>query len=232
MEKTLGILGGMGPMASQLFYKMITEHTKAEKDQDHIICMILSDSKMPDRTAAILNGDLQDVKDKLLKDALLLSDAGCDMIAVTCNTAHYFVDLISPEVPIPFVHMIRETAASVSHDFPGGKIGIMATDGTITTGLYQKILEEYGLTAFTPSPDIQKLVMHEIYDCVKAGKRYDAEAFALIEKEFRDAGCDRVLMACTELSVIKSDEALDDWFTDPMLVMARKCIEACGKEYI
>lgn len=232
MEKTLGILGGMGPMASQLFYKMVTEHTKAEKDQDHIRIVLLSDSKMPDRTGAILNNDPAEVSERILKDSLTLAETGCDMIAVTCNTAHYFVDMIKDRVPIPFVHMIRETAAEMARKFPGGRIGIMATVGTVKTGLYQNILSEYGLQSFTPSDEVQSLVMHEIYDCIKAGKRYDEEAFMKIEKEFRSAGCDSVLLACTELSVIKADEDLDDWYTDPMLVMARRCIEACGKEYI
>ena len=232
MEKTLGILGGMGPFASQLFYKMINDHTKAEKDQDHIRVLLLSDSKMPDRTAAILSGNLEETKNQILKDSLILSDMGCHMIAVTCNTAHFFVDLVKDQVPVPFVHMINETASSMAERFPGGRIGIMATDGTVKTGLYQKALEARGLESFAPSAEVQKLVMHEIYDCVKAGKPYDAEAFRLIEEEFRNAGCDNVLLACTELSVIKADENLSDWYTDPMLVMARKCIEACGKEYI
>ncbi len=232
MEKTLGILGGMGPMASMLFYKMITEHTQAEKDQDHIKTVLLSDSKMPDRTSAILSGTYGPCDEQILRDALFLKDAGCHMIAVTCNTAHLFVDRIKDRVSIPFIHMIGETAAEMALRYPGGTIGIMATDGTIKTGLYQKRLEALGLKPFTPSDKIQKLVMHEIYDCIKAGKRYDEASFSLIEKEFREAGCDSVLLACTELSVIKADENLGDWYTDPMLVMARKCIEACGKTYI
>ena len=154
---------------------------------------------------------------------------------ITTYSRHWmkkWPNLIKDRVPIPFVHMIRETAAEMARKFPGGRIGIMATVGTVKTGLYQNILSEYGLQSFTPSDEVQSLVMHEIYDCIKAGKRYDEEAFMKIEKEFRSAGCDSVLLACTELSVIKADEDLDDWYTDPMLVMARRCIEACGKEYI
>jgi len=232
MQKKLGIIGGMGPMASQLFYKFITEHTKAEKDQDHLEVVVLSDSKMPDRTSAILSGNYDEVKARLLKDANTLKDVGCDCLAVTCNTAHFFVDLVKDDVEIPFIHMIRETSKEMSNKHTGGKIGIMATDGTVSTGLYQNILSEFGLEPFTPSSEIQKLVMHEIYDCIKAGKRYDEEAFKKIEEEFKVAGCDSVLLACTELSVIKADEKLNDWYVDPMLVLARKCIEFCGGEYI
>lgn len=232
MEKTLGVIGGMGPMASQLFYKMVTEHTRAEKDQDHIRMVILSDTKMPDRTGAILSGDTGAVARQILSDARFLESAGCDLICVTCNTAHYFVDLVSSEVSVPFIHMIRETAAEMAAQHPSGKIGIMATTGTVNTGLYQNTLNEYGLEPFVPSSSVQDLVMHEIYDCIKAGRRYDIDAWETITKEFREAGCDSVLLACTELSVIRYDEHLDDWFTDPMLIMARRAIEACGKEYI
>lgn len=227
----IGVIGGMGPMASVLFCKMITEHTVAGKDQDHIQMMILSDSAMPDRTDAILSGNTDEVRDRMLKDARVLEAAGCDAICVTCNTAHYFVDMISSEVSVPFIHMIRETAGSMAEKYPGGKIGIMATDGTIKTGLYQKELEKAGLSYFTPSEKIQKLVMHEIYDCVKAGLPCDKKAFSKITKEFKKAGCDSVLMACTELSVIKADEKLGDWFTDPMLIMAEKAVAYAGKEW-
>ena len=232
MKKKLGIIGGMGPMASQLFYKMVTEHTKAEKDQDHLEIVLLSDSAMPDRTGAILSGEYDEVRKKLAEDAEILSKTGCGCIAVTCNTAHFFVDMVKDESAIPFIHMIRETSKEMASKFPGGKIGIMATDGTIKTKLYQNILSEYGLEPFTPSEDVQKLVMHEIYDCIKAGLRYDEDAFGKIEMEFRNAGCDSVLLACTELSVIKSDESLDDWYVDPMLVLAKRAIEFCGGEYI
>ena len=232
MEKTLGVIGGMGPMASQLFYRMIIEHTKAEKDQDHIRMIILSDSKMPDRTGAILKKETDEVAEQLLRDALFLQNADCDYICVTCNTAHYFVDMISPEVVTPFIHMIKETAKEMSERFPGGKIGIMATTGTILTEIYQNTLKEHGLDPYVPGSTVQELVMHEIYECIKAGKPYDSAAWDLITDDFRQAGCSNVILACTELSVIKSDENLGDWFTDPMLIMARRAIEACGKEYI
>lgn len=231
MEKRIGIIGGMGPMASQLFYKMVTEHTVAAKDQDHVRLIVLSDSGMPDRTGAILSGEIEEVKARMLADAKLLENAGCSALCVTCNTAHFFVDLIKNEVGVPFIHMIDETSKKMAEKFPGGTIGIMATDGTIKTELYQKALKKYGLTPFKPSAEVQKLVMHEIYDCIKAGKPYDADAWQKIEKEFKDNNCDSVLLACTELSVIKADENLSDWYTDPMMVLCEKVIEFAGKEF-
>lgn len=231
MEHPIGIIGGMGPMASQLFYKMVTEHTAAERDQDHINLILLSDASMPDRTAAILSGQYDGPYEQLLSDARMLEQCGCTAIAITCNTAHFFADMIADKIGIPILHMIRETAATLAGRCPGGVIGVMATDGTVQTGLYQKALTERGLTPWTPPADIQKEVMHQIYDRVKKGLPWDQESWGRIEAAYRQAGCAAVVLACTELSVIKADEGLEDWYVDPMETLARKVIETAGKTY-
>ena len=231
MKNAIGIIGGMGPMASQLFYKMVTEHTAAEKDQDHINLVILSDASMPDRTGAILAGEYEGPYNQMLEDAKILENLGCKGIAITCNTAHFFADMIADKIGIPILHMIKGTAAAVAEECPGGKVGIMATDGTVQTGLYQKALTEQGLEPFTPCEEIQKEVMHQIYDRIKNGQNYDAESWKKIEAEYKAAVCSKVLLACTELSVIKADEGLEDWYVDPMDTLARLVIAAAGKEY-
>ena len=231
MEHPIGIIGGMGPMASQLFYKMVTEHTAAERDQDHIDLILLSDASMPDRTAAILSGQYEGPYEQLLSDARLLEKCGCTAIAITCNTAHFFADMIADKIGIPILHMIRETAAALAGRCPGGVVGVMATDGTVQTGLYQKALTERGLTPWTPPAEIQKEVMHQIYDRVKKGLPCDQESWTRIEVAYRQAGCAAVVLACTELSVIKADEGLGDWYVDPMETLARKVIETAGKTY-
>lgn len=231
MEHPIGIIGGMGPMASQLFYKMVTEHTAAERDQDHIDLILLSDASMPDRTAAILSGQYEGPYEQLLSDARLLEQCGCTAIAITCNTAHFFADMIADKIGIPILHMIRETASALAGRCPGGVVGVMATDGTVQTGLYQKALTERGLTPWTPPAEIQKEVMHQIYDRVKKGLPCDQESWTRIEAAYRRAGCAAVVLACTELSVIKADEGLGDWYVDPMETLARKVIETAGKTY-
>ncbi len=233
MQPLIGILGGMGPMASQLFYKMVTMHTKAEKDQDHINLLLLSDASMPDRTAAILSGQYEAPYQQLLDDAMFLEKAGCQAIAITCNTAHFFVDMIEPKLHIPILHMIRETAEAASRACsPGARVGVMATDGTVRTGLYQKALEGRGLEPYTPPAAIQREVMHQIYDRIKSGLPCDAESWERIEADYRGAGCQTVILACTELSVIKADEGLSAWYMDPMEVLARTLITFAGKTYV
>jgi len=226
----LGVLGGMGPQATNTFYQFVIDRTDAQKDQDHVNALILSDSDMPDRTAAILGSN--EAKDavfaRLLSDARLLEGAGCTVIAVPCNTSHYFLDRVQEQVNIPILHMIRETAKLLVSQ---GKTrpGILATDGTIQTGLYQKEFAALGIEAVTPSPAAQDLVMSLIYDDVKAGRDGDPQKFAAIHKDLLTQGCDCGVLACTELSVFASQHHLPAFYTDAMAVLAERAVQACRK---
>ncbi|QAT42982.1 cysteate racemase [Aminipila luticellarii] len=230
MSKLIGIIGGMGPMASQLFYKMVTDMTEAGRDQEHLNMIIYSDASMPDRTSAILKGDYKQVHDQLLADARVLEQSGCEAIGITCNTAHFFADMIKDEIHIPIIHMIQETAEKVAEKAKGEKVAVLATDGTIKTELYQKRLEQAGVIPFILPEDMQKLVMYEIYDRVKNGQPCDEEKWNEIDQFIRNAGCKKAILACTELSVIKEEIHLDDFYIDPMSVLAAKVIEFSGKK--
>ena len=131
MDKKIGVLGGMGPMASQLFYKLVTEKTAADCDQDHVRMVIYSDSSMPDRTGAILSGEYDKVYSQLLEDAKVLENCGCEAICITCNTAHFFGEMMVDQLKVPFIHMIKETVDAIARETPGAKVAVLATDGTI-----------------------------------------------------------------------------------------------------
>ena len=230
MDKLIGVLGGMGSMASQLFYKMVIDRTEAQCDQEHVRMLILNDSSMPDRTKAILAHDYEKVDDKMLTDFRLLEKGGCEAIAITCNTAHFFADRLKDKIGIPIIHMIEETSAQIARNYPGGKVAILATDGTIQTELYQKRLKKYDLIPFTPSEEMQKIVMYQIYDRIKKGLPWDEEKWIGLEKYVKENNCDCAIMACTELSVIKEDNNLDDFYIDPMSVLAEKVVLFSGKK--
>lgn len=230
MNYRLGVLGGMGPQATNTFYQFIIDRTDAQSDQEHVNALILSDSGMPDRTAAILSGrkEREEVWRRLLDDAKLLERAGCTCIAVPCNTSHFFLDRVQEYIGIPILHMIRETAqllASQGLKRPG----ILATDGTIQTGLYQKEFSAAGIQAVTPSPEAQTLVMSLIYDDVKAGRDGDPQKFAAIHRDLLSQGCDCGVLACTELSVFADKHHLPPFYTDAMAVLAERAVEACHK---
>lgn len=231
MNERLGVLGGMGAQATNTFYQFVIDRTDARCDQDHVNALILSDSQMPDRTAAILGSeaDREAVYQRLLADARLLEGAGCTVIAVPCNTSHFFLDRVQEQISVPILHMIRETARTLVAQ---GKRrpAILATDGTIRTGLYQKECAAFGLEAAPPEPAVQRLVMSIIYEEIKRGERGSREKFAQIDRALASMGCDCAILGCTELSVFRSYHSLPPFYVDAMEVLAELAVVRCGKQ--
>lgn len=229
-KKTLGVIGGMGPLASQLFYKMIIDQTDAKKDQDHLDMIILNHATMPDRTEAILSGQTEDLVQRLIADAKMLESNGVGHIAIPCNTSHVLIDKIQESVGIPIINMVNETVNHIANAFncKDMKVGILATDGTINTGLYQRALENAGFSADVPSPEMQKLVMKIIYDGVKNGGDVDYSDFMKIQEEMVELDCQAVILACTELSCFHQTYELPPYYIDAMAILAEKSIIACG----
>lgn len=230
MEYRLGVLGGMGPQATNTFYQFIIDRTDALTDQDHVNALILSDSGIPDRTAAILGSEQQReaVCQRLLAGARLLEGAGCTCIAVPCNTAHYFLDRVQEQIRIPILHMIRETAKTLAAQ---GKTrpGIVATVGTIQSGLYQKEFAALGIQAVIPSDPAQAQAMSLIYDDIKSGRDGDPQKFAAVHRDLLAQGCDCAVLACTEMSVFASQHHLPPFYTDAMAILAERSVQACQK---
>ena len=226
-KKTIGILGGMGPLATADLFEKITLLTKAETDRDHIRVYIDSNANIPDRTAAILGGDAEGCYRRLLDGARLLERGGCTALAIPCNTSHYFADRLQGDIAIPLIHMPRETVAALAAD--GKKrAGILATDGTVQTGIYQRECAARGMEGVTPPADVQKLVMSIIYDEIKRGEKGSREKFAAIDRWLRGSGCDAAILGCTELSVYRTYHGLPDYYLDAMEILAERCITACG----
>ena len=230
-EGILGVLGGMGPQATNTFYQRIIDRTQAETDQEHLRVLIWSDAKIPDRTAGILGtpDQAEAVYAALLAGAKLLEGAGCTVLAIPCNTSHYFADRLQAQLGIPIIHMIRETVAALQA--MGKKtVGILATDGTVQTGIYQKELIAVGLTPVTLPERLQKTVMSIIYDEIKKGETGSREKFGEVDAWLRQAGCDCAILGCTELSVYRALHSLPPYYMDAMEVLAEQAILRCGKQ--
>ncbi len=227
--KILGIIGGMGPLATNVFYQMIIDLTPASKDQDHINMIILNHATMPDRTEAIQSGDLTILKEKLLEDATYLQASGAACIAIPCNTSHVVMDEIQKELSIPIVNMVRETADHLITDCRclHEKVGIMATDGTISAGIFQRELEKKGMIPVIPTSLDQNILMHIIYDGVKAGGKVNPEDVYQVVNGLQNAGCKQIVLACTELSCLTKNFFISDVFVDAMEILARKVITIC-----
>lgn len=231
-KKKLGIIGGVGPAASAFFYNRITEHTEASCDQEHLDIILLSHATLPDRTKAIETGDDQELLRLLEEDLKTLETLGVAHVAIPCNTSHYYYEQMQSCIQVPIINMIYESVKYAVEKRPNvKKIGIMATDGTIKTGLYHKECDAFGVTPFQPSKERQKDVMSLIYDDIKSGKQADISKFERVMKEFADNECDVVLLACTELSVYAETHEVPSFCLDSMDVLARISIERSGATY-
>lgn len=223
----LGIIGGMGPMASAYFQELLVRFTGAETDQQHIPSVLLNLPQIPDRTAFILGQSADDPAPALLAAAQTLEGLGVSCIAVTCVTSHCFYGRVAPQLSVPWIHAVRETARYLSRKGVK-KAGILATTGTVQTGLFQRELETAGIGWAVPSPARQQDVMAVIYGDIKAGRAPDMARFHRAETALREAGCDACILGCTELSLIKREHPLPGC-ADVLEVLAAAAVRACGK---
>jgi len=228
LKNRLGILGGMGPKASEVLYRWITDRTDASCDQDHIPIVIISDTQMPDRTESILSGNTSGIYSQLLSDCRQLEACGCACIAIACNTSHYFVENLQKEVEIPIFNMPARTVERLA-DSGKKKVAVLATDGTLKTGIYTRELEKRGISYYRPEGEIQAAVMSIIYDDIKEGKPGSMETWQKIEAAIRREGCDSAILGCTELSVFRENYDLPDFYLDAMEVLVDDCLNFFGK---
>ncbi len=232
MKMRLGVIGGMGSEATSYYFEELVKHTAAEKDQDHIDTIIFNHASIVDRTKAILTGEVDTLIEQLTKDVRMLEQLEVDNIAIPCNTSHYFYDILQEEANVPIIHMVKETIKHAVNQFEGvRKIGVLATTGTIQSGVYKKEIEELGLETVIPSPSRQEDVMSLIYDDIKKGKPGEYEKFERAYDELVDKGSDVVILACTELSVFKKSNKLNDNCLDAMDVLVKESIVRSNASY-
>jgi len=233
-EKVLGVLGGIGPLATIYFADLVVKLTDAKTDQEHISMVIYNHGAIPDRTAYILDRTKPNPLPYMISDAKGLQSSGCDFIVIPCNTAHYFYDEIQKNVDIPIINIIEETVKYAIKTVPGLKtIGLLATEGTIKSNAYQRVTDKYSLECKTPNEEDMKSLMNIIYGEVKAGEKVDIFEFMRIIGNMKKQGCEAVVLGCTELSIINKDFELskkDGKIIDSMEVLARRSIELCGKK--
>jgi len=227
--KTIGIMGGMGPMATVDLMKKIILATPASKDQEHIPMLVDNNSQIPDRTKAIM-GQGASPAPEMVKTAKRLMMAGADFIIIACNTAHYFLPEILPQISIPVLSIIDVTTNSALEK--GFKsVGLLATTGTVSTGLYQKKLEASGIQCITPPTDKQHLIDDMIYQGVKANnENYDTRAVKELLAEMQNAGAEAFILGCTEVPVAVSMYKLQGEFIDATDELAKAAIRFAKEE--
>lgn len=225
-NKKMGVIGGMGPKATSAFFEKVIANTVSNKDQDHIDMVILNHASLPDRTHAILTKDEKPFLQLVQKDIQLLELAGVHNIAIPCNTAHYFYDKIQAMTTINVINMVHESVKEVYRRFgKKAKVGILATNGTINSGIYQKQCLEYGLQPHTPNAEVQQQVMDLIYKKVKGNLVTECDEIeTIIHDLITKEGCDCIIIACTELSCLSIKEDTLNYCIDAMDVLVTETI--------
>lgn len=227
----IGVVGGVGPAATVDFMDKVVKRTRAARDQDHIKMVVEQNPQIPDRTANLIS-DGDDPTIPLYSTCKRLEADGADAIAIPCNTAHAYVARIQKHLGVPIVNMLTETAAHIRAAHPEVcSVGLLATAGTVASGVYQEALEAVGLTLVTPDALMQARVMEAIYgkNGVKAsfttGQCRDDLLAAI--KHVRDKGAEAAILGCTELPLIAPEAEARDGLPvllDPTDILARKCV--------
>lgn len=227
MQK-LGIIGGMGPLATARLYSLIVECTQAAADQEHFPKVILDYPQIPDRTAYLCaSPGAQDFLPTLVVMAHELESLGCTVLAMPCNTAHArYAELSQSLTSATLLNMIA-IASQACKERRLERVGLFATRGTLKVGLYQDALKALNIAVVVPPEPVQANIDALIYSYVKKGRQphpsYLQELLAVMQAE----GCDGILLGCTELSTIVWPRVSSLTFVDPLTELAASCVIAC-----
>jgi aspartate racemase len=230
----VGVVGGVGPAATVDFMQKLVRSTPATRDQEHIKLLVEQNPQIPDRTENLL-GDGQDPTVSLYATCKKLEAGEVDIIAIPCNTAHAFVERIQPYLNVPIVNMLTVSVEYLKLAFPDlREVGLLATTGTIRSGVYQKAFEARGLRQIVPSDDMQVRVMDAIYgECgVKAGFTTGEclDDIRAAVDELSGRGVEVILLGCTELPLLLPEGKMYSGsgravkLEDPTEILARRCV--------
>ena len=247
----VGVIGGVGPQAGLDFVQKIFSNTLADKDQDHLNCMLIScPSIIPDRTGFLLSEGSENPALGMFECAHRLYLAGVRIAAVSCNTAHAgpifspFCSMAKKSLPdLRIVNMLETCAAYVKESLRISRLGLLATKGTHESRVYHEYFrKEDGFLLIEPDADGQDRIHEAIYNKnfgVKANSQeISSEAKDRIIREagsLRAQGAEAIILGCTELPLATAamphgpkSETLP--FIDPGLVAARRLIELTAPE--
>lgn len=230
----LGVIGGLGPLATAWFMESVIRMTDASCDQEHLDMIIYNSPHIPDRTSYILGTSKEDPVPGMVRIGRKLAEQGADCVAIPCITAHYFHRELTEAIPVKILDGVGAVGEELIKEGIT-KAGIMATDGTVKTGLFQERLSDMGIGTIVPEASYQSDVMDVIYGNIKAGKPVDMEKFHDVSAHLKERGAQAVILGCTELSLIKREEQIGAGYLDALEVLAQRAVLACKgrlkKEY-
>ena len=219
----LGVIGGMGPLATVSFYERVVLNTAAKCDNEHIDMVVLSHASMPDRTKCIIENKGGEFLEVIKKDFKILEDIGVEAVAIPCNTSHYFFDEFKKFTGLRIINMIEETILEVKKRGIE-KIAVFGTLGTLNSKVYEKYANQHGILVKEVSPEDKQSVMDIIYD-IKETNCLDGRRFVDILSRYCDDETVGII-ACTELSLLDIPEDINT--IDALNVLVKRSIELSG----
>ncbi len=225
---TIGVLGGMGPEATNRLCSLITEWTPARTDQEHIPVVTFNNSLIPPRVEAILGGGESPVPE-MIRTARVLEEAGASLLVMPCNLAHYFIEELQSAVRVPILNMIEETVKFAISKYPGFRTaGLLASTPTIRHRLYEDSFARYQRAIVTPSESAQEAkVMLAIYGehGIKSGHRSAPRALLIdAAQELIAQGAELIIAGCTEISLVLDADGAQCPLIDPLEIVARVAV--------
>ena len=202
MKNFLGVLGGMGPLATADFLAKLVENTQAQVDQEHIPVLLYGDCTIPDRTQSIL-GEGPSPLPQLLQGIRFLNQAGVGAVCIPCNSAHCWYEEMAAACGVPLFHIVKASAEQVRNKNPGAKtVGVLSTLGTHRMGIYRNTLADMGFAVLTPTDAEFKRLVSPGIALIKANKLSEAEAvFAEAAALLIERGAEIIVLGCTEIPI-------------------------------
>jgi len=225
--RTVGVLGGMGPDATVDFMAKVISLTPANRDQDHIPMIVDNNPAVPNRQAALL-GDGEDPSAAIGAMGRRLDAAGADFLVIVCNSAHAFLGQLREATTIPLVSIIETTAdACAGYE----KVGILATDGCLASGLYQDALHSRGVETLVPEVDELAELMRLI-SRIKAGDRGAdvVDAMRALASLMIERGAQALIAGCTEIPLVLANGTLDAPVISSTDVLAEATVAIARRE--
>lgn len=223
--RNIGVLGGMGPEATVLFMQRMIASIEATDDRDHIPLLVDSNTQVPSRIDAILNGTGKNPGPTLKAMAQRLENAGAEALAMPCNTAHHFASIIEGAVSIPFLNMVDLSIQSAALELgEGGRIGVLGSPALRVTGVFEGAAENHHLKLHYPEDE--ETLVAIIKDVKSRGPSAWATAhLSTVAAQLVEEGAELVMVCCSEFSLLAEKIQCNAPIFDTLDELVRACVQ-------
>lgn len=235
-ERIIGVLGGMGPEATLSCFDKILQNTPARTDQEHLQISIYNNPKIPDRTRAVLDNGPSPLP-LLIEGCESLQRAGAAFIIIPCVTVHYYIDELKKVAKLPIISILDSVVSAIVRRYPQmKKVGLLGTNGTIQSGIFQKCLNASNIDTIICPPAVQQQVMAAIYniksDKPSLSREESTNTLVSATHYLAEQGAQGIIAGCTEIPLALTQADIAIPYFDSLSILARAAIREAGREPI